>query len=92
MPRASSSWAAWRCRVQRGVIVLVVSRGRQVRPIVMVSPATGGVIAADICKFSEAAMRLPAAFARLARTFSPGITQQRLDAQVYWAYEFPTPA
>ena len=54
--------------------------------------ATGGVIAADICEFNEQSMRLPSAFARLARTFSPGIRQQRLDAQVYWAYEFPEPA
>jgi GNAT superfamily N-acetyltransferase len=54
--------------------------------------ATGGVIAADICEFNEQSMRLPTAFARLARTFSPGINQHRLDAQVYWAYEFPTPA
>jgi GNAT superfamily N-acetyltransferase len=54
--------------------------------------STGGVIAADICEFNEEAMRLPTAFARLGRTFSPGLKQQRLDAQVYWAYEFPTPA
>jgi hypothetical protein len=54
--------------------------------------ATGGMIAADICEYNEGSMRLPTAFARLARTFSPVIIQQRLDAQVYWAYEFPRPA
>jgi DNA-binding transcriptional MerR regulator len=42
MPWASSSWAAWRLRVHGGVIVLVVSLGRQTRPGLPVSPALKG--------------------------------------------------
>jgi hypothetical protein len=53
---------------------------------------SGGIIAADICEHNEATLRLPMAIARLARTFTPGVTPQRLDAQVYWAFEFPEPA
>ena len=53
---------------------------------------SGGIIAADICEYNEATLRLPMAIARLASTFSPGVTPHRLDAQVYWAFEFPEPA
>jgi ribosomal protein S18 acetylase RimI-like enzyme len=53
---------------------------------------TGGIVAADICEFNEATLRLPIAIARLARNYAPGVTPQRLDAQVYWAFEFPQPA
>jgi hypothetical protein len=53
--------------------------------------ARGGVVGLDICEYNEATMRLPMAIGRLARTFTPGVTLQRLDAQVYWAYEFPVP-
>lgn len=53
---------------------------------------TGGIIAADICEYNEATLRLPIAIARLARNYAPGVTPQRLDAQVYWAFEFPQPA
>ena len=53
---------------------------------------TGGVLAADICEFNERTIRLPMAIGRLLGTFAPGVRTTRLDAQVYWAYEFPTPA
>jgi GNAT superfamily N-acetyltransferase len=53
---------------------------------------SGGVIAADICEYNEVTMRLPIAIARLARTYAPGVTPHRLDAQVYWGFEFPEPA
>ncbi len=49
----------------------------------------GGVFAVDICEYNEETHRLPAAIARLGRAFNPGVTQIRLDAQVYWAYEVP---
>lgn len=52
-------------------------------------PPDGGVIGADICDFNEATYRLPAAFAQLAQVYAPGVTPRRLDAQTYWAYEFP---
>jgi ribosomal protein S18 acetylase RimI-like enzyme len=54
--------------------------------------AAGGVIAADICEANEQALRLPTTIGRLARTYTPGVRTRRLDAQVYWAYEFPAPA
>jgi ribosomal protein S18 acetylase RimI-like enzyme len=54
--------------------------------------ATGGVIAADICEANEQDLGLPTAIGRLARTYAPGVQTRRLDAQVYWAYEFPAPA
>jgi hypothetical protein len=53
-----------------------------------VIPPHGGVIAADICKFNEENMLLPDTFARLAGTFVRQPEKQRLDAQVFWAYEF----
>ena len=49
----------------------------------------GAIIAADICEFNERERRFPYAIARLCRAFNPGIRQERLDAQVYWAYELP---
>jgi GNAT superfamily N-acetyltransferase len=55
-------------------------------------PDSGGIIGADICDFNEATYRLPRAFAQLARVFTPGVTPRRLDAQTYWAYEFPATA
>ena len=54
--------------------------------------STGGIIAADFCQHNERALRLPALLSRVARGFNPGMTSQRLDAQTYWAFEFPTPA
>lgn len=48
----------------------------------------GGVVAADICQFNEETMLLPDTFARLAGTFARQPEKHRLDAQVYWAYEF----
>jgi hypothetical protein len=53
-----------------------------------VIPPRGGVVAADICQFNEQSMMLPDTFARLAGTFVPKPEKQRLDAQVFWGYEF----
>jgi Acetyltransferase (GNAT) family len=49
----------------------------------------GGIIAADICEFNEETLRFPTTIARLCKAFNPGIRRERLDAQVYWAYELP---
>jgi ribosomal protein S18 acetylase RimI-like enzyme len=53
---------------------------------------TGGVVGLDVCGYNEQSLRLPTALLRLGRTFSPGVSHQRVDTQSYWAYEFPTPA
>ncbi len=53
---------------------------------------SGGVVGLDVCGYNEQALRLPTALLRLGRTFSPGVSHQRVDTQTYWAYEFPTPA
>jgi len=53
-----------------------------------VIPLRGGVVAADICQFNEESMMLPDTFARLAGTFRRPPEKQRLDAQVFWGYEF----
>ncbi len=47
----------------------------------------GGILAADICEFNEEAVGLPETFARVLSTFRQPETL-RLDAQVFWAYEF----
>jgi ribosomal protein S18 acetylase RimI-like enzyme len=52
----------------------------------------GGVICVDICEHNEIRHRLPTAIGQLANTYSPGVNRKRLDAQVFWAYEFPIPA
>jgi hypothetical protein len=52
----------------------------------------GGVICLDVCEHRETAQRLPWAIEGQANRSRPGITAIRLDAQVYWGYEFPTPA
>jgi hypothetical protein len=52
----------------------------------------GGVICVDICEHNETRHRLPTAIGALANTYTPGVNRKRLDAQVFWAYEFPTPA
>lgn len=57
-----------------------------------VIPPQGGVVAADICKFNEENMLLPETFARLAGTFTRQPEKQRLDSQVFWAYEFASSA
>lgn len=51
----------------------------------------GGVFAADICEFNDRELRFPGAIARLGQAINPGIRHERLDAQVYWAYEVPAP-
>ena len=71
----------------RGVMQLVVDR--------MCTEPTGeegGVICLDACEYRETAQHLPAAIERQANRTSPGVTRVRLDSQVYWGYEFPTPA
>jgi ribosomal protein S18 acetylase RimI-like enzyme len=50
---------------------------------------TGGVIAADFCTHNENKMKLPTLFLRMARTYASGGSLVRLDAQTYWACEFP---
>jgi hypothetical protein len=51
-------------------------------------PDQGGIIAADICSFNEDVLSLPDMFARVFGTFRPRPALSRLDAQVYWSYEF----
>ena len=57
-----------------------------------VDVTVGGVICVDISEHRELVQRLPTAIEAQARRSAPGITAVRLDAQVYWGYEFPTPA
>jgi hypothetical protein len=57
-----------------------------------VDVTVGGVICVDISEQRELAQRLPTVIEAQARRSAPGITRVRLDAQVYWGYEFPTPA
>ena len=57
-----------------------------------VDETAGGVICLDVCEYREMAQRLPTAIESQANRARPGITRVRLDAQVYWGYEFPTPA
>jgi hypothetical protein len=61
---------------------------RMVGSLCDVVPPRGGVMAADICQFNQEAMLLPETFARLAGTYSRQPELQRLDAQVFWGYEF----
>jgi hypothetical protein len=57
-----------------------------------VDDESGGVICLDVCEYRESSVRLPAVIEGQANRSRPGITRVRLDAQVYWGYEFPTPA
>ena len=57
-----------------------------------VDETAGGVICLDVCEYRETSQRLPTAIEGQANRARPGITRVRLDAQVYWGYEFPTPA
>jgi len=57
-----------------------------------VDETAGGVICLDVCEYRETAQRLPTAIESQANRARPGITRVRLDAQVYWGYEFPTTA
>lgn len=52
----------------------------------------GGVICLDVCEFRETSVRLPMAIEVQANRSTPGIRRVRLDAQVFWGYEFPSPA
>ena len=53
---------------------------------------TGGMICLDIAEQNEEVHHLPAAIDRIGNTFAPGVVKRRLDSQVFWAYQFPTPA
>ncbi len=48
-----------------------------------------GVICVDICRHREAVSKLSEVIERQANRFTPGVTRIDLDAQVFWAYEFP---
>jgi len=61
---------------------------RMIGSICSAVPARGGVLAADICQFNEESLMLPETFSRLAGTFSRQPEKLRLDAQVFWGYEF----
>ena len=50
------------------------------------------MICLDIAERNELVHHLPTAIERISNTFSPGIAKRRLDSQVFWAYQFPTPA
>jgi GNAT superfamily N-acetyltransferase len=52
----------------------------------------GGVVCLDICEYRESGMALPDVLERLVHHYSPTAQRHRLDAQVYWGYEFPRPA
>jgi hypothetical protein len=70
-----------------GVMARIIDR-------MCVEPAgeEGGVICLDVCEHRETSQRLPMAIEGQANRTLPGITRVRLDAQVFWGYEFPTPA
>ena len=65
---------------------------RMIGSICTVVPQHGGVVAADICQFNQDAMLLPDAFARLVGAFARQPEKQRIDTQVFWAYEFSSSA
>jgi ribosomal protein S18 acetylase RimI-like enzyme len=60
-----------------------------VEPICERAGAEGGLVGVDICAQNEALMRLPTLLLRLARTYVPSTALLRLDAQTYWAFDFP---
>ncbi len=51
--------------------------------------AAGGVAVLDVCSRNSAVFKLPAAVERIAQSVNSEVSRQRLDEQVYWAYEFP---
>jgi hypothetical protein len=50
--------------------------------------AAGGLVVLDICEHRSRRL-LAAGIERLAGTHLPGLKRTRLDAQVFWGYEFP---
>jgi hypothetical protein len=58
----------------------------------MYRTADNGVIALDICRHNEQEYGLPAAVHKMLDRLSGGARSERLDAQSYWAYEFPANA
>jgi hypothetical protein len=61
---------------------------KMIGSICSIIPPRGGVLAADICQFNEESLMLPETFGRLAGTYSRQPERLRLDAQVFWGYEF----
>lgn len=53
---------------------------------------SGGVVGVDICDFNEETLRMSRGLARLGRAVSTETVLHRLDAQTFWAYEFPQPS
>ncbi len=53
--------------------------------------SAGGVAVLDVCSRNNSVFKLPAAVQRIAQSVSSEVSQERLDEQVYWAYEFPGP-
>ncbi|MFN0283760.1 MAG: hypothetical protein ACKVZ6_17540 [Kineosporiaceae bacterium] len=62
-----------------------------VRTICSAPAASGGIVGVDICEFNESTQRMSTGLLRLGRAVSTETTLHRLDAQVFWAYEFPRP-
>lgn len=60
-----------------------------VEPICELAGAEGGLVGVDICSYNETVMRLPTLLLRLARTYVPSTSLRKLDAQTYWAFDFP---
>jgi ribosomal protein S18 acetylase RimI-like enzyme len=61
-----------------------------VTPIAQRANANGGIVVVDICSHNEVRMRLPSILLRMARVYAPQATMTKLDAQTYWAYDFPS--
>lgn len=61
-----------------------------VTPIAQRANANGGIVVVDICSHNEVRMRLPSILLRMARVYAPEATMTKLDAQTYWAYDFPS--
>lgn len=62
-----------------------------VREICRAPAASGGIVGVDICDHNESTRRMSTGLLRLGRAVSTQTTLHRLDAQTFWAYEFPGP-
>jgi ribosomal protein S18 acetylase RimI-like enzyme len=54
--------------------------------------ANDGLAALDVCSRNEDLYRLPQAIHRLLESWSGVVRSDRMDAQSYWLYEFPSAA
>jgi hypothetical protein len=54
--------------------------------------ANDGLAALDVCSRNEDLYRLPQTIHRLLETWSGAVRSDRMDAQSYWLYEFPSAA